>query len=263
MPTLREVQTHFSVAILGQPANELGEMFIANGIDAGARLSIYRGTYLSALDTALRLTYPAVQRVVGEEFLTGAGRHFVEANPPTAADLNCYGEGFADFLDSFAPASSLPYLPDLARLEWAVSRALHADDSEALDPVALAAIETEDHPRIVFVPQPALTFLKVSFPVDSIWQAVLTEDDNALDEIAFGEGPFFLCVERLASGIAVTRQDRVAWEFAKALVAGTTLGEAASTLAPETLTALMAEHFARGRFHDFRIEQSSTSGDEQ
>jgi len=43
-----------------------------------------------------------------------------------AAALAEYGDGFADFLAGFAPAQSLPYLADVARLEWAINAAYHA-----------------------------------------------------------------------------------------------------------------------------------------
>ena len=45
---------------------------------------------------------------------------------------------FPEFLARFPPAASLAYIADVARLEWAVNRALHAPDAAPLDVARLA-----------------------------------------------------------------------------------------------------------------------------
>src|SRR6266511_6000519 len=116
----------------------------AHVVDAGMspaeRLDVYRNTFASVLTTALRLSYPAVHRLVGAEFFEGASRIFIEGSPPKSACLDDYGTEFPGFLVDFPPAASLPYLPGVARLEWAVNRALHADDVEPLDASRLASL---------------------------------------------------------------------------------------------------------------------------
>src|SRR5258708_14100720 len=115
------------------------------------RIDIYRNTFVTGVTKALRLTYPAVHRLVGAEFFEGAAGHFIAQHPPRAAYLDEYGEEFPDFLARFRPAASLAYLADVARLEWAVSRAIHAADIEPLDLTRLAALPPEDQPRVRFV----------------------------------------------------------------------------------------------------------------
>ena len=77
------------------------------------RLSIYRNTSRTALTNALRLNFPAVQRLVGEDFFAAAADTFITREPPHAAWLDLYGESFPEFLQSFEPAASLTYLPDV------------------------------------------------------------------------------------------------------------------------------------------------------
>src|SRR6266511_1419278 len=117
----------------------------AHVVDAGMspaeRLDVYRSTFASVLTKALRLSYPAVHRLVGAEFFDGAARIFVHERPPVSAYLDKYGAEFVEFLARFPPAASLAYLGDVARLEWAVNRALHAPDGEPLDVTRLAALE--------------------------------------------------------------------------------------------------------------------------
>src|SRR6516164_9064562 len=110
---------------------EAAGYILADGLASEGRLNVYRNTFIGALTTALRLAYPAVHRLVGPEFFEGAARIFIEKEPPRGAYLDGYGSGFPEFLAQFRQAASLAYLPDVARLEWTVSRALHAPDVEA------------------------------------------------------------------------------------------------------------------------------------
>src|SRR4051812_29625274 len=137
MPTLHETQTAFSRALLTQDCADLAP-FIIEG--AAERLNIYRNTYKMALTNALRLCYPAVHRLVGEEFFAAVAQDFIAASPPCSASLDEYGAAFPDFLARIPSAAALPYLADVARLDWAVHRALHAADADPLGQRDLAGL---------------------------------------------------------------------------------------------------------------------------
>src|SRR6516162_884125 len=162
------------------------------------RVSIYRNTSRIALTNALRLNYPAVQRLVGEDFFAAAADIFITKEPPRTAWLDFYGAAFPEFLERFRPAASLPYLADVARLERAVSRALHAADAKALAPVELADLPQIAQGSVSFVPHPSVGLLSSKYPVDAIWRAVLARDDAALAAIDLNSGSVWLLVERTA-----------------------------------------------------------------
>jgi hypothetical protein len=84
---------------------------------------------------------------------------------------------------------SLAYLADVARLEWAVNRALHAPDAQPLDASTLATVAPSDHERVCFVALPSVSMLRSSFPVDAIWGAVLQQDEAAMAAIDLGGEP--------------------------------------------------------------------------
>jgi putative DNA-binding protein len=88
--------------------------------------AVHRETMLASLAHALESIYPACLRIVGREFFRAMARRFAVEVPSTSPDLNDYGESFAEWLASFPPARELPYLPDVARLDWALHRARHA-----------------------------------------------------------------------------------------------------------------------------------------
>ena len=217
------------------------------------RLSVYRNTLDSTLENALRLSYPAVRGLVGTEFFEAAARIFVHERPPRASWLDLYGADFGDFLAAFAPAASLPYLPDVARLEWAVTRAFHAADTEPIDANRLAAVDPESHDRLRFTVDPSVSLLRSGYPADAIWRAVLEGDNAALAALDLAEGPVRLLVQRMTTGVEVVRIDEAVFRATEALIAGRTLGEALPCADASCAAAMLADHLAARRFVAFEV----------
>jgi len=256
-PSLLEIQRALRACLVTCDDGGISAHVAGDGIGAGERLDIYRSTFASVLTTALRLSYPAVYCLVGAAFFEAAARSFIERHPPQCACLDDYGAEFPDFLSGFAPASSLPYLPDVARLEWAVSRALHAADAEPLDARRLAALDDGEQGRVTFAPHPSLAFVQAQYPADDIWRAVLEEDDAALSAIDPEASRAWLLVQRLPGGVEVRRMSESAWRFTAALSAGRSLAAALAAAGDIDAPALLAEHLAAGRFADFSLIEST------
>lgn len=252
MPTLLEIEDAVRRSLIEGDDAALKDIVPA-GLPAEARLHVYRNTFLGTLTKALRLSFPAVERLVGEDFFESAARIFIESNPPQSAWLDEYGAAFPRFLANFPPAAGLAYLPGVARLEWAVSQALHAPDAVPLDVSRLAAVPPSAQGRIVFAPHPALGLLRADHPVDEIWRAVLAGDDAAMSGIDADSGAVRLLVRRTATGVQLTRLTEPAWRFVDALCAGHPL-EAALDEAPGfDAPALLSELLADGLFVDFEF----------
>jgi putative DNA-binding protein len=256
MPSLHELQSAFRRSLVEREDGAAATYVVGDGLAPEQRLAVYRNTFASNLANALRLSYPAVHRLVGAEFFDGAARIFAHEQPPRAGYLDEYGAEFPEFLSRFPPAASLAYLPDVALLEWAVTRALHAPDVRPLGAQRLVELDPPDHERVSFVANPSITLLRVNYAADAIWRAVLGRDDAALGAIDLAAGPLGLLIERCATGIEVTRVDERAWHFLNALVAGRPLGEALDLAPAPKATAWLAEHMAVGRFVAFNLIES-------
>jgi len=253
MPTLLDLQRMVYRSLVERDDGPAAEHIVANDFSPEARLGVYRNTFISSLTTVLRISYPVVHRLVGAEFFESAACIFIERHPPTSAYLDEYGIEFPEFLATFPPAASLAYLPGVARLEWAVNRALHAPDMEALDVGRLAAIDPNDHDRICFVPHPSVGLVRADYPVDAIWRAVLSGEDSALAAIDLGAGEVWLLVQRLETGVDVTRISEVVWQFAKELFASRPLQAAIDAVPGIDAAATLASHLAAGRFIGFSL----------
>lgn len=256
MPTLLEIQRAVHRSLVAHDDAKAAAYIVADDLMPEARLNIYRNTFIGALTTALRLSFPAIHRLVGAEFFENAARLFIEEEPPRSAYLDDYGAGFPEFLANFRPAASLPYLPGVARLEWAVSRALHASDDQAIDVSRLSKIDPADHGRIAFVPHPSMGLVHADHPVDAIWRAVLAQDDAAMARIELNSGPVWLLVQRRQSGLEVMGCNESAWRFASALFASLPLQAAIDAVPDVDASVLLADHLAAQRFIDFTLVDS-------
>src|SRR5207247_6323235 len=98
MPALHEIQRAFGASLLLGDDPQLAADIVEDGFTAPERLRIYRNSCRSVLIEVLRMTYPAVDRMVGRDFFDAAAEEFIGQYPPDTAYLNDYGGDFAEFL---------------------------------------------------------------------------------------------------------------------------------------------------------------------
>ena len=165
----------FAAAILGGPeaATPLLDRLHGTHRQNLNRLAAYHRNVVGNRIAALRSTYPKVVEQLtangGEEAFAGLARDFALSHDATSGDLNEYGEDFADWLSGTAAADTLPWLPDLARLEWDAQTAWYAADCPPLDFAALAAVPAELHRRLRFRLAPAFHARSSAWPLAELW----------------------------------------------------------------------------------------------
>lgn len=226
MSTLRELQGQMLAALLGGSTEPMAPVVLEEGLTAPARLTIYRHHILATLTDVLAATFPVVRRLVDGRFFGYAADQYIRRHPPASPCLFEYGGTFADFLAIFPACRSLAYLPDVARLEWAINVAEHAADVASLDPRLLAGLGPADTPGLRFAFDPSLTLLRSPWPIDDIWRANQPAAADASVDAATGSAS--LQVRRLDDEVVFCRLGADRWAFRHALVAGRTLEEAAA-----------------------------------
>lgn len=164
MPAHPDFLAGFDAALRGGP---LPPGLLARRQDeVERRFAVYRNNVAVSLTAALAARFPVIQRLVGEAFFAALARLYAGTHPPASPVLAEWGQGFADFLAAFPPLAQYPYLPDVARIEFARGRAFHAADAAPVDPVALA---TADPDRVRLVLHPSVCLLHLGHPAVSIW----------------------------------------------------------------------------------------------
>jgi hypothetical protein len=169
MAMLALQQSAFAAALL-DPGRALPDGVVAPTSPVPIRrFAVYRNNAMVSLVDALRVRFPATERIVGEEFFVAMAQLFVRAHPPRSPLMMTFGDGFADFIERFAPACELPYLADVARLEAARTRAYHAADAASLDASRFSALAPDLLVNIRVALHPSMEILRSAYPVVTIW----------------------------------------------------------------------------------------------
>lgn len=213
----------FTAALLDADLPVPSDLIAHHGGTPERRFNIYRNNVIVSLIEAISASFPVVRQMVGDEFFTAMARAFVIASPPCSPILLHYGDRFPSFVAQFPPASSLPYLGDLARLEWAQVEAFHAADAAPLRPEQLAALPPDKLGGLTLSAHPAMRILVSPFPIVSLWMA--HHGHGALETLAL-DHPECALVTRphLAVEVRAIRPDACA--FIAALKSGLSLAEA-------------------------------------
>lgn len=188
-----------------------------------ARFEVYRASFEANLGDALRDTYPVVNRLVGEDFFGQVARAYQRAHPSRSGDLHEYGAHFATFLAAQDSVGDLPYLPDLARLEWQAHQTFHAADGAPLALAALTELPPEAYGGLCLLP--CVRLMRSEFPVQRIWQ-VNQENWEGDPAVSLEEGGVRLAVTREGLNIVLLPLEAGTYELAYALTERGNLGAA-------------------------------------
>jgi hypothetical protein len=194
--------------------------------DGSPGMSAYRRNAFGNWGAALAGAFPVVRKIVGAGFFDGLARTYALAAPSASGDLNRYGDALPEFLEAFEPVRDLPYLPDVARMEWRAHRAYYAADAEALDP--RAPLTGQSVLRLA----PSCALLESPWPLGRLWE-VHQDDYTGTLEVDLAAGTDRVLVHRPRWHAAVATLAPGDFRFLAAIAAGETLGAALESACAE------------------------------
>ncbi len=215
--SLSTLQAQMSAALLAadDAAQLLPEALFAGVLPGAEGLRVHRNTVLGALSNALRLTYPSVDRLVGAAFFDRMAVDFARAQPPDAPQLGAWGAGFAQFIEGFPGAESLPYLSELAQLDAQFDVLARCVPDELFSGAALrldAAVQLHLVSHLIVH--------TARFPVNALRAAILADDAAALGAIVLTRRENYLALWRTSSGVMVRELTAPAACYLRAALAG-------------------------------------------
>lgn len=227
-------QHAFAAALLDPTLPQPAGLQAWNGSDPRVRFAVYRNNVVHSLVAVLGDTFPVVRQLVGEEFFGAMARLFVVDQPPVSPLMHRYGAGLPEWLADFEPATALPYLSDMARLEWARLAAFHAADAEPIDVQALTGLlqAPEQLAQASLVLHASVAVVRSAHPVVSLWGAHQHDDasrDAKLARLSLDNGESALVFRDRADDALVIELPNADAALAAALAAGMPLGTATLT----------------------------------
>ena len=242
MPQLAERQGEFALALLDWSQPVPAGCVAPDGRRDAKRFGVYRNNARASLIAALRESFPAVCRLVGEEYFCALAQEYATRHPPTSPVLLEYGATFPQFIEHFEPLAAFPYMADVARIERAWLEAYHAADEVSLDPALLAFIPDDQAGMICFTPHPSVRLVRSDHPALTIWRAnVAAGGPGPADSRAGGESALLI---RREAEVDVRAMLPEGAEFLSRLVRGQSLTEATAATLRSHAQFDVASHLA-------------------
>lgn len=258
MSGLKDIQRQIRDALFAEASDE-GLLQTAslhinseNGLPAAEHLLIYRRAVLSTLISALEAIHPVCRKLVGEQFFDAMARRFVRETPSEFPDLGHYGARFSDFIAAFEPARSVPYLADVARLEWAWHEAFHAADTPAAGLDGLVDVPEQQQSQIVFELPTAATLLTSVYPIHRIWQ-VNQDDWDGEETVDLDEGSVHLLVWRRDYAICIEPLNDEQWQFLAAVHKNIPLADISLTGSATAIDSVLPDCVQQGWIAGFHL----------
>lgn len=220
--------------------------------------AVYRRNLHGNFATVLALEFPAVQRLLGEAAFRGLARDFQHAHPSTCGDLHRIGAPFAAWLRAQRELGALPWIADVAALEWAWEEAAVAADAvAAVDVAAFVGMEPDQQLALRARLHPALRVVQSAAPIHRIWRDNLPDANGHIAALAahytlsLDCGGEAVLVERPGQSVEVSTllPGEAAWleALAQGMTLGTAIDRAAAADPQFDLGTVLATCLQRGR----------------
>lgn len=224
MHNLKELQDNLLENIM---ENDLSPKFIKqNGdIDTADRLGVHRDTILENFISSLKINYPGVWRLIGEDCARGvalAYSHDID-HLQNRENMNSFGDRFPEFLSNFASTCHLNYLPDFASLEWIRSRSYEAVNEEYLSAQDMQEFFINGDGNGKLILNSSVYFLESKFPLENIQRLL---DNPEIKELNLDDSSSYIVVCRVQGKIETLYLSKNQWQFLYNLNNGDAIGKA-------------------------------------
>ena len=145
-------------------------------------LNAYQANGHDSAERGLRAAYPVVAALIGDDSFALMAREFWHLDPPVRGDLACWGDALPGFVAANPQLADVPYLADVARVEWALHRAAGAPDAAA-DPASFALLSSGDPDTVTLTLSPGTVVTISDWPVASLVNAHL-RGEPSMDAVA-------------------------------------------------------------------------------
>ncbi len=175
--SLREIQDRFVSDLLGNSVS--GDYLGRTNISVNHLLNIYRNNFFTTHCTAIQNTFPHIERLVGAEYVRNLTEKFIREVPHASGGMQDFGRNFAGFLRRGEVAQRLPYLADIAELEWAMYESANAANLMSFNSAKLKHYTPGEYSDLKAVMHPSFRLVSSVFAVYDIW--LLKEEDSSPD----------------------------------------------------------------------------------
>ncbi len=227
MLSLPELQSRFFASLARSPGAgpvSFDPLVVAlvegrDPLGSAARIDIYAQMYYARLFEVVKGDFPRTAAILGCDRFHEVVSGYLGQHPSTHPSLRHLGRLFPAFLQSRLESVELPFLSELAALEWARVEVFDAPDAAPLLIEHLQTIQPEAWPALTFQLIPAFRLVKSQWPIHEIWKAA-EEEEQALNVDDIAPEPLVLRVWREGFSVYHTKLDSVEQAALHGVMAG-------------------------------------------
>jgi len=222
---IKTLQGDFIEAIFGgDNSSAVSHVIGDDTLTAEQRFGIYKGSVHGILTQALGTMFPVCKALVGDDFFDNMCDLFINEYPPKTTYFAEYGSDLPTFLESFEHIKDIPYLVDVARLEWARQTVWHVSSVKATDFSALSKLDEEQQSKVIFQLAKNMHLVESKFRIDELWFAHQPDSDVKLEDIDINQA-VKLIVRKDQESLKISimsedENDRDFWDFLHSISLG-------------------------------------------
>ncbi|MEM5527722.1 DNA-binding domain-containing protein [Gammaproteobacteria bacterium AS21] len=178
--TLAQLQAAFAKYLLHESI-ELDDLGISGPFSNKELMQLYRNNFYISISEYLKACFPTVMKLVGTEFFEQLAKAFIIEKPLQQASIELYGSDFPEYIKHCKQAESVPYLADIALLDWSYDRSKTVFDFALFPFEKLTSLTDEEQMNISFSLVANTVLIKSKYPAFSIWNGVQTGELEGID----------------------------------------------------------------------------------
>jgi hypothetical protein len=252
--SLKDIQKAFQAAVYGENPDLLANLAVgpqgATTLDA---IEAYRHNTLERLRRVLGQAYPVLKCLIGEPLFHQLATLYVQANPSRSQALHKYGAGFEETVRQVQKnqesLSAVPYLADVAVLEWHMHTIYYAKDRQGFNFDMFGQLQEDDYQRVVLQIAPDIGLVQVGWPVADIWY--MHQPGQQLSALDMQPRPHSLLVERPGNRPKITEIGEQTRRALQLIGEGYTLAELVGM--DEAIEPIMANCLQAGWIDGFTL----------
>jgi hypothetical protein len=199
--SLAEIQRAFGAALYEDDPHALAQLTLGPGrVSALGAIEVYQNNTRERLRSVLTQAYPVCRELIGARCFNQLTLAHVQEHPCRTHDLDNYGAEFPETVRNVLQEQALlrdsvPYLVDMAKLEWLAHRAYFAPPRSRFDFEAFAPLDEQAYLAVRFELAADLALLELDWPITTVWQ--MHQPENEVQAVSLAAQQEYVVVERL------------------------------------------------------------------
>jgi len=248
---------------VAEDEHPLSSQLVASNFRPEQLISIYRNNFVISLRELLEQLFPITQALVGNDYFTQASRQFIQSCPLIQPHLNQYGGDFVGFLEELKALEKMPFVVQMAQLEWHLDRISHIYYQPNFDFDGLAQIGEDQYLNIHFSLANTCHLQTSSMDLIALHKDLSVSQKNSLsastEDVNYQQESYILALQNQQGESALMPISQQHWAWLTGLKNGLTLVELCAIkntdIAP--LMAQITDWIALGCIDGFSLQEKT------